>query len=210
MLAAPIGQQRPPDPNGNRMLLHRLRALVALAPAVALAGLLVASPGFAAQSIRITSPLSGTTVAGVFEVTGVAGGVSDGISVALATQTYGDCGAVALEQPADVDDSGGFAASIQSSAVADGVYCVIVTADGGRLSTAVGDVTVNNSASVGDSLAGTQLPTRPLDDPSAASTDARLASIANLQLLAPVVLGAAAMLALLVLVLALLQRRRAS
>ncbi len=208
MLAAPIGQQRPPDPNGNRMLPHRLRALVALAPAVALTGLLVASPGFAAQSIHITTPISGTTVAGVFEVAGVTGGLSDDISVALASQTFGDCASVALEQAAEVDDSGAFATSIQSAAVADGVYCVIVTADGGRLSTAVGDVTVNNSASVDDSLAGPQLPTQPLDDSSATATDARLGSVANLPALAPVVLGAATMLAVIVLVLAMLQRRR--
>lgn len=191
------------------MLSHRLRALAALAPAVALAGLLVASPGFAAQSIRITSPISGATVAGVFEVAGVVGVSSTDIQVALATQTFGDCASVVLEQPADVDDSGAFTTSIQSATVADGVYCVVVTADDGRLSAAVGDVTVNNAAGIDDSLGGPQLPTQPIDDGSAASTDARLGPIATLPSLAPIVVGAAAALAMLVLVLALLQRRRA-
>ncbi len=198
-------------PDRHPMLPHRLRALLAIVPALALGGLLVASPGFAAPSISITSPLSGATVAGVFEVAGVAGDdLISGVSVALATQTYGDCASVALEQQANVDDAGTFTASIQSAAVADGVYCVIVTADDGRLSTAVGDVTVDNGVGLDGSLAGPQLPTESLGAGSAASTDARLASVVNLQSLAPVIVGAAATLALLVLVLALLQRRRTS
>ncbi len=190
------------------MLSHRLRALAALVPVLALGGLLVASPSLAAQSLRITSPVSGTTVAGVFDVTGTADGDATAeIAVALAPQTFGDCGAAVLERDAVVDASGGFAASIPSAAVADGVYCVIVTLGDGRLSTAVGDVTVRNASDLDESLEGPQLPTESLDDETV-STDAALAPIADAQLLAPLVVGAAATLALIVLVLALLQRRR--
>lgn len=191
------------------MLSHRLRALAAFVPALAVSGLLVTGPSFAAQTIRITTPIAGTTVAGVFEVAGVTGGdTSADVSVALAAQSFGDCASVALEQMADVDDSGAFATSIQSGAVADGVYCVIVTGDGGRLSTAVGDITVNNASDLDDSLSGPQLTTEPLDSGAGAPTDALLGPIADVQFLAPVVVGAAATLALLVLVFALLQRRR--
>lgn len=190
------------------MLSHRLRALVALVPVLALAGLIAASPSLAAQSLRITSPLAGTTVAGTFDVVGTAGG--DGVSeiaVALAPQTFGDCGAAVLERPAVVAASGGFAASIPSAAVTDGMYCVIVTVGDGRMSTAVGNLTVRNASDLDESLEGAQLPTESLDDESM-STDAALGPLADVQLLAPVVVGAAATLALIVLVLALLQRRR--
>lgn len=190
------------------MLSHRLRTLGTLVPVLAVAGLLVASPSLAAQSLRITSPVAGTTVSGFFDVTGTADGdASADIAVALAPQTYGDCAAPVLERPAEVDASGGFAASIPSAAVADGVYCVIVTLGDGRLSTAVGDVTVRNASTAGESLDGPQLPTQSLDDESS-STDAALAPIVDAHLLAPLVVGSAATLALIVLVLGLLQRRR--
>lgn len=190
------------------MLSHRLRALVALVPVLALAGLIAASPSLAAQSLRITSPLAGSTVAGTFDVIGTAGG--DGVSeiaVSLAPQRFGDCGAGVLERSAVVAASGGFAASIPSAAVADGMYCVIVTAGDGRMSTAIGDVTVRNASNLDETLEGAQLPTESLDD-EPLSTDAALGPLADVQLLAPVVVGAAATLALIVLVLALLQRRR--
>ncbi|MBX9472316.1 hypothetical protein [Microcella sp.] len=190
------------------MLSHRLRVLGALVPVLALAGLLVASPSLAAQSLRITSPVSGTTVSGLFDVTGTADGdASAEIAVALAPQTFGDCAAPVLERDAVVDAAGGFVASIPSAAVADGVYCVIVTLGNGRLSTAVGDVTVRNASNLDESLEGPQLPTESLDDETV-STDAALAPLADTYLLAPLVVGAAATLALIVLVLALLQRRR--
>ena len=170
--------------------------------------MLAASPSLAAQSLRITSPVSGTTVAGLFDVTGTADGdASAEIAVALAPQTFGDCAAPVLERDAVVDASGGFAASIPSAAVADGVYCVIVTLGDGRLSTAVGDVTVRNASNLDESLEGPQLPTESLDDETV-STDAALAPLADTYLLAPLVVGSAATLALIVLVLALLQRRR--
>ena len=190
------------------MLSHRLRVLLALAPALALGALLIASPSVAAQSLRITSPVSGTTVAGVFNVTGTADGDATAeIAVALAPQTFGDCAAPVLERPAVVDASGGFAASIPSAAVADGIYCVIVTLGDGRLSTAVGDVTVRNSSNLDESLDGPQLPTESFDD-EPGSTDAVLAPLVDTQLLAPLVVGSAATLALIVLVFGLLQRRR--
>jgi hypothetical protein len=190
------------------MLFHRLRTLGGIVPAIVLAGLIAASPAFASHSLRITSPVAGTTVAGIFDVTGMAGGdASTEIAVALAPQTFGDCGAAVLERPAVVDATGSFAASIPSAAVADGVYCVVVTVGDGRLSTAVGDVTVRNAVDLDASLDGPQLPTESFDDESN-STDAALAQIVNAPLLAPVVVGAAATLALIVLVLGLLQRRR--
>ncbi len=190
------------------MLSHRLRALGAIVPAIVLAGLIAASPSLAAQSLRITSPVSGTTVAGIFDVTGTADAeASTPIAVALAPQTFGDCGAAVLERAAVLDAEGDFAASIPSAAVADGVYCVIVTVGAGALSTAVGDVTVRNASNLDESLEGPQLPTQSLDDESS-PTDAALAPVADVHLLAPVVVGAAATLALIVLVLGLLQRRR--
>ncbi|MDO9590264.1 MAG: hypothetical protein Q7J04_03890, partial [Microcella sp.] len=67
------------------MLSHRVRILGGLVPALVLAGLLAASPGLAAQSLRITSPLAGETIAGIFEVTGTANGdAAAEVSVALA------------------------------------------------------------------------------------------------------------------------------
>jgi hypothetical protein len=190
------------------MLSHRLRALIAIVPALALGGLLVASPSFAAQSLRITSPVAGTTVVGTFAVTGTAdGSTSMDISVTLAPQRFGDCGGAVLERAAVVDASGSFAASIPSAAVADGLYCVVVTVGDGRLSTAVGDVTVRNASNLDESLEGPQLPTESLDDEST-MTDAVLAPIGDVQLLAPLVVGAAAALTLVVLVLGLVQRRR--
>ena len=190
------------------MLSHRLRALLALVPVLALSGLLVASPSLAAQTLRITSPLAGTTVAGIVEVSGTAdGNAGSPLSVALAPQRFGDCAAPLVEQTAVVGVSGDFAASISSTSVADGTYCVIVTVGDGRLSTAVGGVTVLNDSGLDDTLDDVQLPTRALFD-DAASSDEALRVIADVQFLAPVVVGAAATLALVVLVMGLLQRRR--
>lgn len=188
------------------MLSHRLRALGGILPALVLAGVLAASPSLAAQSLRITSPLAGTTVAGAFAVTGTADASAD-ITVALAPQSFGDCAAVVLERSATVDASGDFAASIPSATVADGLYCVIVTANDGRLSTAVGDITVRNDSGLDETLDGPQLPTESYGEHEQ-STDAELVPLVDAQWLAPVVLGAAATLALLVLVFGLLQRRR--
>ncbi len=191
------------------MLSHRLRALVALMPVLAVAGVLVAAPSLAAQSLRITSPLSGTTVAGIVEVSGTAdGNAGSAISVALAPQRFGDCAAPMIEQSAVVGASGDFEASMSSAGVADGTYCVIVTVGDGRLSTAVGDVTVLNNSGLVDTLDDMQLPTLGLDEGDAAAADEALAVIADVQGLAPVVVGAAATLALIVLVLGLVQRRR--
>lgn len=191
------------------MVSHPLRALAALVPVLTVAGLLVAAPSLAAQTLRIASPVSGATVAGMVEVSGtVDGNAGSAISVALAPQRFGDCATPIVEQTAVVGVSDDFAASISSATVADGRYCVIVTVGDGRLSTAVGDVTVLNDSGLADTFADTQLPTRALDDGDAAAADEALAGLADVQVLAPIVVGAAATLALVVLVLALVQRRR--
>ena len=183
---------------------------MALVPVLALAGLLVAAPSLASESLRITSPLAGSTVAGMVAVSGTADGSGGStMTVALAPQRFGDCAAPLVQQTAVVESSGAFTALVSSAAVSDGTYCIIVTVGNGRLSTAVGDVTVANDSGLADSLGGTQLPTQPLDSADGvASTDAALAAIDDVQFLAPVVVGAAATLALVVLVLALVQRRR--
>lgn len=185
------------------MLSSRLRSLSGLIPAVVLAGLLAASPSLASQSLRITTPVGGTTVSGMFDVAGRAGADTD-VTISLAPQTFSECGATVHDVAVTADGDGDFAASIQSAVVADGVYCVIAVVGDGRLSTAVGDITVLNSENA--DLDGPQLPTESLDDETV--TDAALAPLADAAALAPVVLGAAATLALVVLVFGQLQRRR--
>ena len=186
------------------MLSPRLRSLSGLIPAVVLAGLLAASPSLASQSLRITTPVGGTTVSGMFDVAGRASADTD-VTISLAPQTFSECGATVHDLRATSDGDGDFATSIQSAVVADGVYCVIAVVGDGRLSTAVGDITVLNSSH--DDLDGPQLPTESLpDEIEETVTDAALTPLADAAVLAPVVLGAAATLALVVLVFGQLQR----
>lgn len=185
------------------MLSPRLRTLSGVIPAIVLAGLLAASPSLASQSLRITTPVGGTTVSGMFDVAGRASADTD-VTLSLAPQTFSECGATVHDVAVRAGSDGTFATSIQSAVVADGVYCVIAVVADGQLSTAVGDITVLNSEN--DALDGPQLPTESLDDDPV--TDAALAPLADASVLAPVVLGAAATLALVVLVFGQLQRKR--
>jgi len=198
------------------MLPQRLRGVAAGIPIVLFSAVLVAGPGFAAESLVITSPLAGTTVSGPLAVEGsIDGDTGLEVALGLARQTLGECGSTVIESRVR-SAAGQFSASFATTAVPDGTYCVVAVADAGRLSTAVGDVVVdnsavNNSAASSDSLDGLQLPTLPFGDEARASLTGESTAPANLgdlSLLGPLVLGAAGGLALLVLGVGLRVRRR--
>lgn len=183
------------------MASTRLRLLSSLVPTIVLAGLVVASPSLAAPWLQVSAPLAGQTVTGEFVVSGDVGGDSQSaVSIALAPQTFDSCGAPSYTVSAELVGTA-FSVSIPNRSVADGTYCVVVIADDGRLSTAVGNVVV---ASVIDD--STTLPTLSLAE--TAATDLAFWPLADATALAPIVLGAAASLALIVLVLGHVQRRR--
>lgn len=192
------------------MISHRLRALVAGVPVVVLSTVLFASPGFAAESLRISTPLSGTTVSGALLIEGsVAGGTAVDLDLGLAPQSLGDCGTPLIERT--VPDAGGqFSTSIATTAVPDGTYCLIAVADAGRLSTVVADITVNNALTEGESLDGFQLPTESLggDGETVAQVPIADPLFRDLAVLGPLVLGATAALAVIVLGLGLWARHR--
>ncbi len=186
------------------MIRARARALVHRGPAVLLSALVamlmtlaIATPAAAATSLRITSPLAGTTVAGDLIVRGeVRASTATDVTVSIAPQSLGDCGAPVAEQQLTVEPDAPFVASFSTLSMQNGRYCVLAIADNGRLSTAVGDVTVDN----GDAL---QLPTFSLDEqgeqsPSTTAQDAALVPPGELRVLGPVVLALAAALAVLV------------
>ena len=203
------------------MISHRLRAVVAGVPILAVAALLVASPGFAAESLVISSKLSGTTVSGELLVEGSALGEGlELVTLALAPQSMVDCGDP-IAQSVAVTEENQFSGSIATTTVPDGSYCVIAVADEGRLSTVLGGITVANSVELGESLEGFQLPTASLDgdgdgagsvvgtssvDVSGAAASARFG---DLSALGSLVLAATAGLAVGVLALGFAARRRA-
>jgi len=169
------------------MLLSALAAL--------LLTLVLAVPAAAAQSLRITSPLAGQTVSGELVVRGeIRASSTTEVTVSITPQTLGDCLAPVAEQQLTVEPDAPFSAHFSTLALQNGRYCVLAVADGGRLSTAVGDVAIDN----GDAL---QLPTFPLNEEgeSTAAEDAALVPPDELRVLGPVVLALAAALAVLVL-----------
>lgn len=192
------------------MISHRLRAIVAGVPIAVLTTVLVASPGFAAESLRISTPLSGTTVSGALIVEGsVVGGEVVDLDLGLAPQSLGDCGTPLIES--SVAHAGEqFSTSIATTAVPDGTYCLIAVADAGRLSTVVADITVNNALTEGESLDGFQLPTESLGGDGSTVVPTAVADplFRDLAVLGPLALGATAALAVIVLGLGLWARRR--
>lgn len=191
------------------MISHRLRSLVAGIPIAVLTTVLVASPGFAAESLRISTPLAGTTVSGALIVEGsIAGGLAD-LDLGLAPQSLGDCGTPLVRNTVALAGEQ-FSTSIATTAVPDGTYCLIAVADAGRLSSVVADITVNNALVEGESLDGFQLPTESLGGVSATVAPAAVSGplFSDLTVLGPLALSATAALAVIVLGLGLWARRR--
>lgn len=194
------------------MFSHRLRALVAGVPIAVLSTVLIASPGFAAESLRISTPLAGTTVSGDLLIEGtIATDDSVELSLGLAPQQLGDCGSpIAERRLASAGDD--FATTVATTSVPDGTYCLVAVADAGRLSTVVADITVNNSYSAGESTDGLQLPTESLGGDTEANPlpPALLddSIVGDVSMLATIVLAVAAALAVGVLGLGFWARRR--
>ena len=191
------------------MISHRIRALVAGIPIVVLTTVLVSSPGFAAESLRISTPLAGATVSGPLLIEGsISGGAAD-LDLGLAPQSLGDCGSPLVETSIALAGQQ-FSTSIATTSVPDGTYCLIAVADAGRLSTVVADITVNNALTEGESLDGFQLPTESLGGGGTTvvpvTVDETL--MGDLAVLGPFALAATATLAAIVLGLGVWVRRR--
>lgn len=178
------------------MMSHRFRAVIAGIPIAVLSTVLIASPGFAAESIRISTPLSGTTVSGAVLIEGnIEGDTAVDVDLGLAPQTLGDCGSPLVGIRVELA-SAAFATRIATTSVPDGTYCLIAVADAGRLSTVVADITVKNASDAGDSLEGLQLPTESVDGGGEASSPVAGVLFGDVSLLGPLVLGAAGAIAL--------------
>lgn len=174
------------------MISHRLRAVVTGLPIAVLSTVLIASPGFAAESLLISTPLAGTTVSGAMLIEGsIAGDTAVDIDFGLAPQTLGDCGSPLVGSRVEFA-SADFATRIATTSVPDGDYCLIAVADAGRLSTVIADITVKNASDEGESLEGLQLPTESLADGSAATGP----MFGDVSVLGALVLGVTAALAL--------------
>ena len=192
------------------MISHRLRAAVTAVPLLAVAAVLAVSPGFAADSLVINSKLSGSTVSGEILVEGsIIGENVELVTLALAPQTLVDCGEPIAQSVVEANKNR-FAGSLPTTAVPDGSYCLVAVADGGRLSTVLGGITVDNAVGQNNSLNSVQLPTRSLDvavnEPVTAATPLRLD---DLSAFGSIVLAATAGLAVGVLALGFWARRRA-
>lgn len=188
------------------MISHRLRAVVAGIPIAVLSTVIIASPGFAAESLRIATPLAGATVSGQLIIEGSIAGDAADLDLGLAPQSLGDCGSPLVETSIALAGEQ-FTTSIPTAALPDGTYCLIAVADAGRLSTVVADITVDNAAT--GPLEGLQLPTESLNGEETATQVPVVDSIlGDLAVLGPVALGATAALAVIVLGLGLWARRR--
>lgn len=145
------------------MISHRLRLAVAGLPIVVMSALLATSPAFAADALRISTPLAGTTVSGPLTVEGVvAGDRAVDVELGLARQLLGDCGSPLVSS--SVSAAGDFSASIPTAALPDGTYCLLAVADNGRLSAVIADITVQNAVGASPPLDGLQLPTEALGE----------------------------------------------
>jgi hypothetical protein len=196
------------------VISHRLRAVVAAVPLLAVSAVLVVSPGFASDSLVISSKLSGSTVSGELLVEGsMLGENVELVTLALAPQTLVDCGEPIAQSVVETDENR-FAGSLATTAVPDGAYCVIAVADDGRLSTVLGGITVANAVELGESLENLQLPTQSLDGtmsvPATLAVTAAPSRFGGLPALGSIVLAATAGLAVGVLALGFWARRRSS
>lgn len=181
-------------------------------PLLAVSAVLVVSPGFAADSLVISSTLSGSTVSGEVLVEGsMLGENVELVTLALAPQTLVDCGEPIAQSVVETDENR-FSGSLTTTTVPDGAYCIIAVADDGRLSAALGGITVDNAVELRDSLDDLQLPTRSLDDTASSPVIATASpsGFGDLSVLGSIVLAATAGLAVGVLALGFWARRRAS
>ncbi len=191
---------------------HRIRAVAAGLPIVLLSVVLAASPGFAAESLRISTPLANSTVTGDLLVQGSLDADSPvDLSIGLARQSLGDCGSLVTENRL-ADTSDDFVTTFATTSISDGTYCLVAVADAGRISTVIADITVANTLTASEALDGLQLPTLPFEGdseggPEAVPLAAETSIVSDLGVLAPAVLGATAIVSALVLVFGLWARR---
>ncbi|WP_168916518.1 hypothetical protein [Microcella flavibacter] len=124
------------------------------------AALLAAAPASAAESLSLTAPAADSTVAGEVRIEGlVAGEGAIDLTLSLAPQSLGECGAPVASVESQVVGGEPFAALIDTARVADGTYCIVAVADGGALSEVRGDIAIANERAAGS---GVQLPTLAL------------------------------------------------
>lgn len=191
------------------MFSTRLRRLLPAVPFVALTiALAAAAPSFAADSMRILSPLSGEVVSGDLLIEGtITTRDATEVTVGLAEQRLGECGPIFIERSTAVASSSAFSFTIPSDLFPDGLYCVIALAADGALSHVVGDVTFANSI---EAVEDFQLPTLGLDSEEPVENAAVEAAgpFDGISALAPVVFAATAALGMLVLVFLYVARRR--
>lgn len=162
-----------------------------------------ADTAFAVDSLRITSPTQGETVAGDLRVEGIVGGAGDvDVTLSLAPQVLGDCRPSVLDRVVTVSAGEPFAVSIVTAGLDEGTYCVVAVADEGRLSAAVGDVTIEPGLS---ELDGFQLPTLPLDGGDVRGVAPTGSDAA---VIVPIALGSVAAVSVVVLSVGLFYRRR--
>lgn len=196
-------------------MLHTraLRASLSAALSAALltgAALLAATPASAAESLSLTAPAADSTVAGEVRIEGfVASEGSIDLTLSLAPQSLGECGAPVASVQSQVVGGEPFAALIDTARVADGTYCIVAVADGGALSEVRGDIAIANERAAGS---GVQLPTFALPGEGGGGVDgAGAASTVPADagpLLAGLVFGLAGIAAVLVAVFGVLHDRR--
>ncbi|MFL0711305.1 MAG: hypothetical protein ACJLS2_00295 [Microcella pacifica] len=192
------------------MVSTRLRRLLPAVPVVALTiALAAAAPSFAADSMRILSPLSGEVVSGELLIEGsITTSAPTDLTVGLAEQRLGECGPLVIERSTTVVASTAFSFTVPTQRFSDGVYCVIALAADGALSHVVGDVTLANGI---DDFGDLQLPTLGDEAPAAPDGDEVVEAggpFEGISALAPVVFAATAALGMLVLVFLYVARRR--
>ncbi|KQV25751.1 MULTISPECIES: hypothetical protein [unclassified Microcella] len=125
--------------------------------------ILVASPGIAADALRITTPVSGTIVSGELYIAGtIAGDGEHELTLQLAPQQLGECGSAVASTTTTVSARDGFSALVDTLTVADGTYCLVAVADRGRLSDVQADIRIDNEILRGF----IQLPTESLPEPT--------------------------------------------
>ncbi|MER3390861.1 MAG: hypothetical protein RJQ01_12650 [Microcella sp.] len=192
------------------MFSTRLRRALPAVPVVALAiALAAAVPSFAADSMRILSPLSGEVVSGELLIEGtITTSEATEVTVGLAEQRLGECGPLVIERTTTVAAATAFSFTVPTQRFPDGVYCVIALAAEGALSHVVGDVTLANGI---DDFGDLQLPTLGGDSGQPSGEEELVEAggpFDGVTALAPVVFAATAALGMLVLVFLYVARRR--
>lgn len=188
-------------------MLHTRAITTSLATAaLSTALVLAAAPGFAADALRITTPLAGTVVSGELYVAGtIAGQGEHELTIELAPQQLGECGAAIARTTTTVNAGAGFTALVDTLTVADGTYCLVAVADRGRLSDVQADITVDNAILRGY----IDLPTQSLPEPTdgASAIEAAVPTQSG-PFIAKIAFGVAGVLALAVAVYGIVVSRR--